>query len=378
MNSKQILFSFDYPPNDGGIARLCENIAIALAKKSIPITVLTQESDVSAAVDASVNTVRVTTKRPQREWHAYKYLKSLHSHAIYISGIWYPEGLIVALSRKKPHVVFALGAELFPPPQLWRHWLWKRLQRYTLENASMVVAISKYTAMLVRETAPSAKIVTVPLAVDHIFFSEQNRQDTRQKWQIGQDKRVVLTVARVNAYKGYETVFQALARLTPQIRQQFVYLIAGKGPDVEVLQDKARALGVDDVVQWLGFVPEEDLPSLYSAADLFVLLTREIKTQQAVEGFGLVFLEAQACGTPVVGTNSGGIPDAVSHEDGGWLIEQDNPNALAEILLKLIDHPNSFREMGQRARIRVEREFTWNHYMKRFKEALRSGGIELD
>lgn len=373
-----ILFSFDYPPNDGGIARLCANIAIALAKEIVPVTVLTQECDRTVQVDTIVNTRRVVRKRPLREWKAYSGLRLLPKKGLCISGIWYPEGLIALLARRGPHVVLAHGAELMPPSQRWRRFIWQHLQRFVLSTADMVVANSRYTEDLVRAVAPIAKVYCVPLAVDHSFFSKQNRQEARENWNISPEKRVILTVARVNAYKGYETVFHALASITSKSRQQFVYLIAGKGPDVEMLREKARELGVDNIIRWLGFVPEEDLPSLYSTADLFVLLTREIKTQQAVEGFGLVYLEAQACGTPVVGTNTGGIPDAISHGEGGWLIDQDDAEALTALLRDLVNNPDAFSEMGRIARERVEREFTWAHYIQRLRRAIREGGIELD
>jgi len=128
-------------------------------------------------------------------------------------------------------------------------------------------------------------------------------------------------------------------------------------------------------VRFLGFVPEEELPDLYRASDLFVLCTREAAERQEVEGFGLVFLEAQACGTPVVGVRSGGIPDAVKEGEGGWLIEQDDVVALAAILSQLVHDPATFRQMGARARERVERECTWDQYMNRFVGAMELGGI---
>ncbi|PJF32889.1 MAG: hypothetical protein CUN57_03555, partial [Phototrophicales bacterium] len=105
--------------------------------------------------------------------------------------------------------------------------------------------------------------------------------------------------------------------------------MGGKGPDIEFLKSRATELGVEQNVRWLGFVANEDLPFLYSTADLFVLATRDIPEKRSVEGFGLAFLEAQACGIPVVGTNTGGIPDAVTDGDGGWLIEQDDVEALS-------------------------------------------------
>lgn len=320
--------------------------------------------------------MRVHRARPLREFEAYQYLRKLPTETVCFSGIWYPEGLIAMLAGVRPHVILALGAELFPPTQYWRRGLWHRLRRNVLESADVVIAISDYTAAMVRALAPAARVVAIPLAVDHERFSPGDRTVAREKWGVA-DLRVVCSVSRIHAYKGYETVLKALAALSPQERAQIAYLVAGKGPDLELLQRRARELGVDQQVRWLGFVPDEVLPDLYRAADLFVLATQERPGEQSVEGFGLVFLEAQACGTPVVGTRTGGIPDAVTDGDGGWLIEQDDVSALAGIFSRLVADPVAFSEMGEQARQRVEREFTWEHYLMRLQDALRSAKIDL-
>jgi phosphatidylinositol alpha-1,6-mannosyltransferase len=143
------------------------------------------------------------------------------------------------------------------------------------------------------------------------------------------------------------------------------------------LQQDADALGLGRVVRWLGYVPEADLAELYRSANLFVLCTREDPDQPDVEGFGLTFLEAQACGIPVVGTSTGGIPDAIAECQGGWLIDQDDLGALTAILARLVEDPEEFRQMGRAARQRVQSECTWDHYMDRLIEMLQMRGIPI-
>jgi phosphatidylinositol alpha-1,6-mannosyltransferase len=130
-------------------------------------------------------------------------------------------------------------------------------------------------------------------------------------------------------------------------------------------------------VHFLEFVPEEKLPDLYQISDLFVMCTREEEKDQNVEGFGLVFLEAQACGTPVVGTRHGGIPDAVEHGNGGWLIEENDSTALSQLLAKLVAKPEYFEKEGEKARRRVEQHFTWEQYLNRLKNLCDEAGIDL-
>ena len=170
---------------------------------------------------------------------------------------------------------------------------------------------------------------------------------------------------------------RALAGLPASERNRLIYLVAGRGPDQARLQARAQDLGVDSSIRWLGYVAEDDLPDLYRASDLFVLCTREDLAASEVEGFGLVFLEAQACGTPVVGVRAGGIPDAIDHDDGGWLIDADDAPALMRLILHLTRDPGLLRQAGMAARARIERQCTWEHYLQRFNAALNAEGISL-
>ena len=198
-----------------------------------------------------------------------------------------------------------------------------------------------------------------------------------KNWGLPLSKRLLTTVARVTAHKGHDTVLRALAKLPSSIREHLQYVIAGRGPATKALQQLASELGVADAVHWLGFVDETQLVDLYRASDLFVLCSRENRAAQAVEGFGLVFLEAQACGTPVVGTRSGGIPSAVEHGVGGWLIDEDDAAALADWLKTLATRPELIEKEGLHARQRVEQHFTWLHYRSRLANTLQARGVHL-
>lgn len=319
---------------------------------------------------SDIETTYLRSKRPFREWAAYQNLKTLPPNTLCLSGIWYPEGLIAALAGVKRHIILAHGAELFLPKQSWRKPLWRFLRRYVLESADLIIANSSYTASLVQECAPLAQVEAIPLGVDPIFFAPQIRTEARTFWSIPEDKHVICSVSRLHAFKGHDTILDAIAALPQQKRSQILYLIAGIGPALSALKDQAQQLGITEQIRWLGFVPDKDLPTLYSAADLFVLATREIPEQRSVEGFGLVFLEAQACGTPVVGTRSGGIPDAIVENQGGWLIEENDTQTLQSILIQLLDNPEAFTRMGAIARKRIEGECTWDQYINHLEESL--------
>jgi len=372
------LFAFEYPPVYGGVSRLCGGIGIAFAKNQITAHVLTQDCPAPIA-DAGLSRIRVDSRRPLREWHAFQWLrKQMHksptTRQTTICGVWYPEGLIAYLAGVRPLVILAHGAELLPPVDRWRRPLWNALQRLVLENANLVIANSEYTRQLISTLAPKAHVETIPLAVDPDRFTPGDREAAKSKFGVA-GKRVLCTVSRIHRYKAHDTVLRAIANLAAEEREQLVYLVVGTGPHGPELKKQSVELGIESHVRWLGFVSEEELPHVYSASDLFVLCTRDAPEERAVEGFGIVFLEAQSCGTPVVGTRAGGIPTAIQDGEGGWLIEPDDSQELTNIVRQLVHSPELFRAAGKQARQRVLRESTWECYGQRLSSALQSVGI---
>jgi len=132
------------------------------------------------------------------------------------------------------------------------------------------------------------------------------------------------------------------------------------------LVEKVKVLKLESQVKFLGSLTDNKLVEFYQASDLFLLCSWQEKSEQNVEGFGLVFLEAQACGTPVVGTKSGGIPDAVEHACGGWLILEKDTQQLLQYLKRFIANPDELTSQGLLARDRVLKNFTWKTYLEKF------------
>jgi phosphatidylinositol alpha-1,6-mannosyltransferase len=258
-----------------------------------------------------------------------------------------------------------------PTAERWRRRIWGRMLQSICESADLVIANSEYTRKLVLERAPKANVVAIPLAVDYRRFTPGDAQQAKRRFGVA-DKVVLSTVSRLDSYKGHDLVLRAIVASSEHVRRNLIYLIAGEGPHQSELERQVAELGLTDHVRFLGFVSEGDLPDLYRASDLFLLCSREVAKRQQVEGFGLVFLEAQSCGIPVIGTRTGGIPDAVKEGEGGWLIEQDDVAALSTFLTQLVDDPSVFQAAGKRARDRVERLCTWEHYMGQFVAALES------
>lgn len=181
-------------------------------------------------------------------------------------------------------------------------------QRHALERADLVLCVSRHTRT---QALTHANIDPHRVRVHANTFSSDytpgDRAAARARFDLTEDAYCILSVGRLDArerYKGQERVIEALPELRAE-RPGLTYLICGEGDDRERLARLARQAGVEDAVRFLGHVPREALPDLYRAADLFAL-------PSTGEGFGIVFLEAMACGTPAIGLRVAGSRDALA------------------------------------------------------------------
>ena len=228
--------------------------------------------------------------------------------------------------RGVPYVVWAHGIEVQGGRGPRR-----RLRLASLRGAERVIAVSRHTAGLLAaiDEGLAARTVVIPNAVGDRFKPGSAEAARRRLGLAG--ARVLLTVGRLSAaerYKGFDTVLRALPevlRREPDIR----YVIVGAGDDAPRLRGVAARLGVARAVVFAGAVPDRDLPDYYRACDLFVMPSRR-------EGFGIVFIEALACGRPVIAGDSDGARDALRDGRLGRLLDPDDPHRLAGAVLDLL------------------------------------------
>jgi phosphatidylinositol alpha-1,6-mannosyltransferase len=290
---------------------------------------------------------------------------------VVLCGRWYPEGLLAFLAGRKLVAILVHGAELLAARVARLSWGQQAVRRRVLEAARVVIANSRYTAGLASSVAPRARVVALPLGADTTAFSPGDREAARARLGLG-TRYVVSTVARVQSFKGHDTVIRALAGLPPPLRSNLTYYIAGQGSHSDALRRLAQELGVQHQVTFAGLVPEERLVEVYRASDLFCLMTR--RSERAVEGFGLALLEAQSCGIPVLGSNVGGIPDAVEDGQTGFLLDPDDVAGVRIHLQQLLEEPQRYRKVGMAGRVRATNCCTWQAYTARMLEILRGNG----
>jgi len=174
---------------------------------------------------------------------------------------------------------------------------------------------------------------------------------------------VIGTLSRLVERKGFDTVLRAMPRVLEEFPDA-LYLVVGDGPDRPRLEAMVRDLGLGGSVHFAGSADEESLAAWFRTLDVFVMPSREIPSSGHVEGFGIVFLEAGACGRPVIGGRSGGVVEAVQDGSSGVLVNPGDPEDLARALLAMLRDPQRARHLGRSGRLRVEREFTWEKVLE--------------
>lgn len=270
----------------------------------------------------------------------------------------------------------AQGARLFARQAktiIWTHGLevWEPLsilRRRALCNADLVVAPTQDTANQVASQQGVARdrIRVLPWALDPQFealAAAKPSPDLPPNFPSG---RIILTVGRWCAderYKGMDTLITALPRLLTEWPD--VQLVAvGEGDDQGWLEQIADGRGVLRHVHFLSGLSYPQIAACYQACEIFALPSRG-------EGFGLVYLEAMACGKPVIGGAHGGAPEVIDDGKTGYLVQHGDAEQLATSLEALLVDPQLGRDMGARGRQRVEQDFRFNVFAKSLKKILR-------
>jgi phosphatidylinositol alpha-1,6-mannosyltransferase len=241
-----------------------------------------------------------------------------------------------------------------------------------LREAAEIVAAGGYPAAEgERAAGRSLPVTVVPPGVDPERFRPLDSEQVakaRARFDLPAEGRVVVSLSRLVPRKGMDVLIEAAVRLAAE-RPDLVVAIGGSGRDRRRLERLVARTGAP--VRLLGRVPDDDLPDLYGCADVYAMLCRNRWGGLEQEGFGIVFLEAAACGVPQVAGASGGAAEAVV--DGGTGLVVDTPSepaAVARALATLLDDPERRAAMGAASRRRVEDEFAYDVLARRLAGVL--------
>ena len=238
-----------------------------------------------------------------------------------------------------------------PPPFSW-------LRKYTLKNADFAIGRNTEAVGVLRAQGYNGPAQVVPNAVDDGIFHPMDRAACRQ--EIGAQGFVVGYAGRLIEAKGLMDLVEAVGRCPAEVQ----LLLVGAGPYQPELEKRIAELAIGNRVRFMPNQSPGDLAKIMNALDAFVLPSRT--TPNWKEQFGRVIIEAHACGTPVIGSNSGAIPDVVGQ--GGLVVPERDPDALASAIKQLSADPERCRQLGEVGRQEVMSTATWEQVARQMRD----------
>lgn len=374
---RALLLSSEFPPGPGGIGQHAFQLARNLTNLGWEIGVIAPQSYVTTAERDDFNRRQpfVVTPLPGRSVGASWLLDRMRI----IRGVMRRDrpSIVIATGHRSLHMAAALCAIHRVPwvgighgsEFLGRSGLNQFLSRRALENAGLVIAVSEYTAQLIRAAAQPRLLVVIPNAADgERFRPGLNTAALRRRWGIDEGP-VILTVGQVSERKAQDVIIRAMPRVLAA-RPDVTYVVAGLPTLKEQFAALAEELGVGHRVRFVGVVADEDLPVAYNMADVFALVSRQTAAGD-VEGFGIVVQEAALCGVPAVVSRECGLTEAIREGETGLSVPPDDPDATAAALLALITDEPRRLTMGKRAR-EMARSATWVERIREYDGVMRA------
>lgn len=371
---KHLLVTNDFPPKIGGIQSLLWEWWRRLPSDSF--AVLTSPHAGAAEFDAQQSYRIERTREPVLLPHPWM-VQRINSMAkdfgadFVVLDPALPLGL-VGPTLKLPYMVVLHGAEVTVPGRLPGS---KQVLGRVLRGAQHIIAAGGYPAREGEHAASRSLPTTiVPPGVDTDRFvplSSTERSAARARFGLNDDDEIILGISRLVPRKGFDTVIKAVAQLAPH-RPKLRLVIASTGRDEDRLKKLAEESRAP--VTFLGRVPHDDLPALYGCADVFSMMCRNRWGGLEQEGFGIVFVEAAACGVPQIAGDSGGAAEAVLDGVTGYVMPNpEDASGLAARIADILDNPDVRASMAIASRERALSEFNYDVLASRLGEVLKVG-----
>lgn len=282
----------------------------------------------------------------------------------------YPYGVIGALANiglNKKLIINGVGSySIAPLRPIKKRGLLKKIYRetrkklleWTYAKADSVPCISSFFEKQLLRLIPLKNTQTVHLGIDSSKF---------QKSDLVSAEKIIFSVGELKRRKGYHISIPAMARVKEKY-PDFKYYIVGRQDNrgfFNQLEKLVKECGLEDNVVFLERISDEELANLYRKSVLFLLTSVNIGLH--FEGFGLVYLEANACGKPVIGTYNCGAEDIIINNYNGFLVPQNDIGTTAQMVLKILDNPVLAKKMGERG-IERAKEMSWNNTVEKYLE----------
>lgn len=271
--------------------------------------------------------------------------------------------LVLRYLHSKPYVIYTHAMELVNK---------NPLAGFFLQKADRVIAVSKYTKHLVTTFGvPVSQITKINHGMNPKVKRDLEVNSIKRSYQLT-GKKIFLSVSRLEElYKGHDSLIKSLPLIKAKVPETHC-VIVGEGWLKPYYQKLAENLGVIDDISFVGRVPDKELRKWYERCDVFVMVSRDSAIDGGAEGFGIVYLEANAYGKPVVGGRAGGVPDAIINNVTGLLVNPENEMEIAEAIVRLLTSPKLAKKLGEQGRKRVSRDLNWRKTTEKVEKVLLS------
>lgn len=289
-------------------------------------------------------------------WFVTKLVKK-HNVDLINAHFAVPEGFAGLIAKRETHrplIVTLHGYDVLTEPSINYGArlipFLDNIVRKVLKEADLVITESTATANeALRIGCKLEKLALIPNGVDTKRFDPKIDGGPIRDLLAINDRSMVFTLRRHVPKNGIEYLIKA-ASLVLKDKQNVVLVIGSDGPLRWKYERLVADLGITENVIFTGFIHPKDVPYYYAASDIFVV-------PSVIEAFGLVTVEAMACGKPVIGANVGGIPDVIKNGLNGYLVEPKDPKSLADKIAFLIENPGLMKKMGREGRRIAEKNF---------------------
>lgn len=281
----------------------------------------------------------------------------IHAHHTWTAGY---AGARLKEEYGVPFVVTAHGYDIYSLP--FKDEEWREKIEYVLNTADHVITVSQSNLECIKKLDVSTPATVIPNGFRNDLFYPHNPSECRKALNLPQDKKIILTVGNLEPVKGQTDLVEAVQKIVQEKKDIFCVII-GSGKLYNALERQIRSLRLEEYIMLTGGKPHDEIPIWMNACDLFVLPSLN-------EGNPTVLPEALGCGKPFVGTKVGGVPEIITSDEYGLLVEPDDPEDLAEKILQALN-----KEWNQEEILQYAEQFTWENIAKEimgvYKQVLR-------
>lgn len=357
---RTLVVTNDFPPRVGGIQRTLWSLSMSLPAERV--AVVAPEWDGAAPFDREAP-FPIARERGRFLWPTPRIERAVEREIertgaeVVLFGDAFPLALLGPrlAARGIRYLVAAHGFDYWLSTVPVAHGVTRRM---TSRAERVVVMCSRFIARRVRTAVPSDVPVSVlyPGADLERFRPDLPTEDLRARLGLG-DRPVVVCVSRLVARKGQDVLIRSMRHVLRRVPEASLVIVGG-GPREGALRRLAEG-APEGTVTFTGEVPELDLPRYYALGDVFAMPCRTRLGGMEVEGWGNVFIEAAACGRPVVVGDSGGAPETLIHGETGLLVDGRDVAEVADAVATLLEDPGYASRLGKAGRARVEARHTW-------------------